>query len=189
MAFQLRFTTRPSNEGKSLLIIDDSVDFASFTETTTRILIRISVVNDYIKLSSGGTEVAQIEKSFDGALARDFQYEILNTDLGFSESNPIPDAIYNITMELYNGNTMLTGSANTYNSKEVSYYNSELLKNNTFIDIANKCDIDIDNIELTEALFLASQVEGIFASSIFGDTGAIYNIFDNLKRKYPDANI
>jgi hypothetical protein len=189
MAFKLQFSTRPSNLGKSIILYDESTDWLDYSATVTKVVITTSVVNNYIPLYNGTTPVTEVIKEIAGSIAEGFELEITNTDLGYPESEPIKDAIYTFKLELYNGTTINPDPTYNYESKEVSYYNSEILKNSKFVSLSQQCIVDIDDSLLDEPLFLASQLEGIFASSIYGDTGAIYNVFDNLKRKYPDASI
>jgi hypothetical protein len=163
MAFTLLFTTTDHNNGKSLLIEDASTG-TPFPTLTAATFVITSLYNGVVL--TGTT----ITKTFTQTIASGFSLEIKNTDLGFADSDTIPDSIYNIAMSV-------TGSSDTYTSQEVVYYNAKYTRDNFIAEKAAYID-DVYNKDIDYANWLDFLVTSIEANSVSGNSSAIYYIMD-----------
>ena len=171
MAFALAFTTQDYDQGKSILIIDNSTDWAN-VPTVDSVTFTITSLYDGVDIDE---EI--IVPIITTAFEEGFQYEIKNTDLGLSSSDTIDDSIYRITMDLYNLGVQLSGTGNTHTSDEIVYYNAKEVRDSFLAEIAAYIN-DVTNKEIEYANWLDFLITSIEANAQYGNSSAIYYIFD-----------
>lgn len=174
MAFDLAFSTQDYDQGKSILIIDDSSDWVN-VPTVDSVTFTITSLYDGVVLDEE-VIVPIATVLFESG----FQYEIKNTDLGLSISDTISDSIYRITMDLYNLGSQVAGSGNTYTSDEIVYYNAKEIRDSFLAEIASYID-DVTNKQIEYANWLDFLIVSIEANAQYGNSSAIYYIFDIFK--------
>lgn len=165
MAFVLQFTTSDYDQGKSIMVTDASTGTPFPTVTASRLVVT--------SLYSGVT-LAATTINYAGAIVSGFTLEIKNTDLGFGATETIPDSVYRIVMTV-------TGSADTYTSDEVVYYNACYTRDNYIATKATYID-EIYNKDQDYANWLDVLVTGIEANAIAGNSSAVYYILDVFSR-------
>ena len=171
MAFTLSFNTQDYDQGKSILIIDNSSDWANVPAVDS-VTFTITSLYDGVEIDEEITVPIATTLFEEG-----FQYEIKNTDLGLSSSDTIPDSIYRITMDLYNLGSQLTGSGNTSTSDEIVYYNAKEVRDSFLAEIAAYIN-DVTNKEIEYANWLDFLITSIEANAQYGNSSSIYYIFD-----------
>lgn len=179
MAFQLGFVTQDYDQGRSILINDASTDWDTAP---------VGVVSATFTFTSLYQEVATVPSPavitvLVGVVpfAEGFSYEIRNIDLGFSADETIHDSIYRIKMEISNGGGIIPGTANTYTSEEVCYYNALNIRNQYIATLASYEDkVHTQQQEYANWLdFLCTSIE---ADALIGNSSGIYYIFDIFSR-------
>jgi hypothetical protein len=166
MSFQLKFTTQDYNQGKSILIVDASTGtFPAISAATYTITSLYSGT-----VLSPSTAV----KTITATLVAGFQHEITNVDLGFNADDTIPDSVYNIVMTV-------TGTADTYTSEEVVYYNAKYTRDNFIASKAAYID-NVNDQDMEYANWLDFLITSIESNSIVGNSSAIYYVFDIFRR-------
>jgi hypothetical protein len=179
MAFLLGFTTEAYNQGKSILIEDDSAYWNDQVNTITQVVFTITSLYSDAELTTDPV-VVTFDTSEDGnEFEVGFQYEITAQDLfGDSYVGTVKDSIYHIEMALYiSGPTELTDDGYSYESDEVFYYNLMGFRD-TYVatNLSYKDNIYERKIHHTNWLdFLVTTVE---SNTTYGNTSAIYYIFD-----------
>lgn len=171
MSFTLAFTTQDYDQGKSILIIDNSTDWAT-VPTVDSVTFTITSLYDGVVLDEEVTVPIATVLFEEG-----FQYEIKNTDLGLSVSDTISDSIYRITMDLYNLGSQVAGSGNTYTSDEIVYYNAKEIRDSFLAEIASYIN-DVTNKEIEYANWLDFLIISIEANAQYGNASAIYYLLD-----------
>ena len=171
MSFTLAFTTQDYDQGKSILIIDNSTDWAN-VPTVDSVTFTVLSLYDGVVMDEEITVPVSTTLFEEG-----FQYEIKNTDLGLSSSDTIDDSIYRITMDLYNVGSQLIGSGNTWTSDEIVYYNAKEVRDSFLAEIAAYVD-DVTNKEIEYANWLDFLITSIEANAQYGNSSAIYYILD-----------
>lgn len=176
MAFELSFITEDYNEGKSLLIVDDSTDWAS-VPVVDSVTFTISSMYDGVVIGTTPLFTATVTVPI-GVISfvEGFQYELTGEQIfGVGHTDIIPNSIYTIKMDLYN----IGAVVDTFTSNEVFYYDAMLLRD-TFVAELASYDTDITNKQMEYANWLDFLVTGIEANATLGNTSAIYFIFDTL---------
>jgi hypothetical protein len=103
-----------------------------------------------------------------------FQHEIKNTDLGFASTDTIPDGVYHIVMTV-------TGTADTYTSDEVVYYNATAVRDNFISEKASYID-DVNQKDMDYANWLDFLVTSIESNALSGNSSAVYYTLDIFSR-------
>jgi hypothetical protein len=179
MAFQLQFSTTDYNQGKSLLINDESTDWANVPGSILSASFTITSLYTGVVLSTSPTIITILVSVV--PFVEGFSYEIKNTDLGFGVTDTIEDSIYQIVMNINDAGGVVVGSGNTYTSNEVVYYNAMYTRDNFIATKAAYLDT-VYNKDMDYANWLDFLVTGIESNAIVGNTSAIYYIFDIMKR-------
>lgn len=166
MAFVLKFVTEDYDQGKSIMIIDAST--GSFPA--------ISAVTYTITSLYAGTVLTPTTavKTITVSLVAGFQHEITNTDLGFASTDTIPNGVYHIVMTV-------TGTADTYTSDEVVYYDAIAIRDNFISEKASYID-DVYNKDMDYANWLDFLVTSIESNALSGNSSAVYYVFDVFDR-------
>jgi len=166
MAFVLSFTTEDYDQGRSIMIVDASTgEFPA-----------ISAVTYTITSLYAGTVLTPTTavKTITASLVAGFQHEIKNTDLGFASTDTIPNGIYHIVMTV-------TGTADTYTSDEVVYYDAITIRDNFISEKASYID-DVYNKDMDYANWLDFLVTSIESNALSGNSSAVYYVFDVFDR-------
>jgi len=163
MAFSLAFTTTDYDQGKSILIEDASTGTPWPTLTAATFTITSLYTGTVLPVSP-------VVKTYTQTIAAGFSLELKNTDLGFAIDDTIPDSVYNIVMTV-------TGSADTYTSEEVVYYNAMYTRDNFISTKAAYID-DVYNKDQDYANWLDFLITAIESNAVSGNSSAIYYIFD-----------
>lgn len=174
MAFELAFTTEDYNEGKSLLIVDACTDWASVpavdsvTFTISSMYSEVVIGDDPLYTATVTVPIATV------AFEEGFQYELTGAQIfGVGYDDTIPNSIYTIKMDLYNGASL----EDTVTQNEVFYYDAMVLRDSFIAELA-AYDTDLTNKQMEYANWLDFLVTGIEANATFGNTSAIYFIYD-----------
>jgi len=180
MAFLLGFTTTDYDEGKSILIEDNSTDWASMSKTVTQ--VRFTITSLYSGVTLTTTPVVK-DIAIGGLVtfAEGFSYEITNINLfGAGSSDPVSDSIYHIEMTLYDVGGEIADAGYAYSSSEVYYFNALALLDDYLARKAAYVDtIDFEDQEYANWLdFLISTIE---SNTRKGNSSAIYYCFDTFK--------
>lgn len=176
MAFELAFTTIDYDEGKSILIQDACTDWASVPTVDSVTFTISSLYSEVVLGTSPSYNVVITVPVGTTAFEEGFQYEITGVQLfGAGYTDTIPDSIYSITMDIYNGVTL----QDTVTSNEVVYFNATSLRDNFIAELASY-DTDLTNKQMEYANWLDFLVTGIESNAIAGNSSAIYYIFDTL---------
>lgn len=179
MAFDLTFSTSDYNQGKSILIQDESTDWATVPAAVTSVTFTITSLYEGVILSPETCSKTVLVGTI--AFEEGFSYDITNVDMGFSSTDTIPDSIYNIIMTINNVSGVIVGAGNTYTSNEVVYYNAMYTRDNFIATKAAYID-KVYNKDMDYANWLDFLVTGIESNAVVGNTSAIYYIFDIFKR-------
>lgn len=177
MAFDLAFTTQDYDQGKSILIVDASTDWASVPAVDSVTFTISSMYSEVVLGTTPNFNVTVTVPIGTTAFAEGFQYEIKNTDFGFSSTEIIYNSIYTIKMDLYNLGVQVAGAGNTYTSNEVFYYDAMNLRD-TFIAELAAYDTDLNNKQIEYSNWLDFLVTSIESNTTFGNSSAIYYLFD-----------
>ena len=118
MAFELAFTTEDYDKGKSLLIVDACTDWASVpavdsvTFTISSMYSEVVIGDDPLYTATVTVPIATV------AFEEGFQYELTGAQIfGVGYDDTIPNSIYTIKMDLYNGAALVGQSIPVYYSK------------------------------------------------------------------------
>jgi len=178
MAFDLKFTTTDYNQGKSILITDLSTDWANVPAVDS-VTFTISSMYSSVVVGVSPTYSVTITVPIGTTpFAEDFQYEITGTQLfGTGYISTIPNSIYTITMDLYNGGIKVTGTDNTYTSNEVFYYDALYVRDKFISELASY-DSNITNKQMEYANWLDFLILTIESNTTVGNSSAIYYVFD-----------
>lgn len=179
MAFALKFSTNDYNQGKSLLINDESTDWANVPGGI--LSARFTITSLYTGVVLSVSPVVKTVLVGTTPFVEGFSYEITNIDLGFSATDTISDSIYQIVMNILDVGGVVVGSANTYTSNEVVYYNAMYTRDNFIATKAAYLDT-VYNKDMDYANWLDFLVTGIESNAVVGNTSAIYYTFDIFKR-------
>ena len=180
MAFSLGFTSQDYNQGKSILLIDSSTDWAGVPGSVTYVTFTITSLYSDVSLVTTPVVVTILNSTV--TFQAGFQYEIKGTDLfGPSYTDTIEDSIYDIKMEIYNiSGKILTAGCN-YESDEVFYYNAMFTRDNFIATKASYID-DISDQDMDMANWLDFLVTSIESNATYGNTSAIYYTFTLFNR-------
>ena len=177
MAFELGFTTTDYDQGKSILVVDNSSDWASMSKTV--LTVRLTITSLYSEVDLTTTPVVK-DITIAGLVtfAEGFEYEITGVDLfGTGYDEVIPNNIHQIAMTLYDVGGLITDTGYDYTSSEVYYYDAldtldqYVARKAAYID-------DINNSDKDMAIWLDFLISGIESNTRKGNTSAIYYIFD-----------
>lgn len=181
MAFVLGFTTTDADQGQTILVQDNSTDWSGQGETVVTVRLTIQSLYTGVDLT---TSTVTKDITIAGAVTFEegFEYEINAVDLfGASYDTSIPNSIYRITMTLYNVGGVISTSGYSYTSDEVYAYDAYAVRNTyisekaTYIDNVYAKDMDYAN-------WLDFLIVSIEANTDYGNSSAIYYIFDIFKR-------
>lgn len=174
MAFELAFTTEDYDEGKSLLIVDACTDWASVpavdsvTFTISSMYSEVVIGDDPLYTATVTVPIATV------AFEEGFQYELTGAQIfGVGYDDTIPNSIYTIKMDLYNGAALV----DSFTSNEVLYYDAMSLRDLFIAELASY-DTNLTNKQMEYANWLDFLVTAIEANAILGNSSAIYFIFD-----------
>jgi hypothetical protein len=179
MAFQLKFSTSDYNQGKSLLIQDESTEWSSAPGSIVSVTFTITSL--YTGTVLPITPVIKTVLIATVPFEEAFEYEIINVDLGFNSSDTIKDSVYNIIMTLNNSGGAITGAGNTWTSNEVWYFNAMYTRDKFVSEKAAYID-SVYNKDMEYANWLDFLVTGIESNAVTGNTSAIYYIYDIFSR-------
>lgn len=176
MAWELSFTTEDYNEGKSILVKDNCTDWAS-VPTVDSVTFTITSMYSEVLVGTSPSYTATVTVPIGTvAFAEDFEYELTGVQLfGAGYDETIPNSIYTITMDIYNGASL----EDTVTSNEVFYYDAMYLRDSFIAELASY-DTDLTNKQMEYANWLDFLVTGIESNAVFGNTSAIYFIYDTL---------
>jgi hypothetical protein len=179
MAFSLGFETQDYNQGKSILVVDTSTDWANVPVAVTYVTFTITSLYPDVTLVTTPVVVTVLNSTV--AFQAGFQYEITGVELfGAGYVDTVQDNIYDIKMEIYNiSGKILTAGCN-YESDEVFYYNASYLRDNFIVSKASYTN-DIHDKDIEYANWLDFMVTSIESNATYGNTSAIYYAFDVLK--------
>jgi hypothetical protein len=181
MAFALNFYTQDYDQGKSILIIDSSTDWASVPAGVVSATFTITSLYTGAVLYPASPVIVTIPVGTT-AFAEGFQYEITAEDLyGAGYAGTIDDSIYHIIMQISDVGGIIAGAGNTHTSDEVFYYNAEITRDAFIADRSSYID-DIYNKDMDYANWLDLLVTSIEANTTYGNTSAIYYTFDIFTR-------
>jgi hypothetical protein len=175
MAFDLAFSTTDYNQGQSILINDESTDWANVPGGLVSVKFSITSLYDGVVLS-----VSPVVKTVlvgTTPFVEGFSYEITAVELGFGSGDTISDSIYNIVMTINDAGGVVVGSGNTYTSNEVVYYNAMYTRDNFIATKAAYLD-EVYNKDMDYANWLDFLVTSIESNAVVGNTSAIFYIFD-----------
>ena len=173
MAFNLAFTTEDYNQGKSMLIIDASSNWAN-VPTVDSVKFVITSLYDGVEIDPAVEVEVGIETT---AFEEGFQYEITNVDLFGSDASSIPNCIFNIEMTLYNGGVEITTDGCSYTSSEVFYYNIMNMRDSYVAEVASYARV-LTSKEQEYANWLDFLVLTVESNSSNSNSSAIYYVFD-----------
>lgn len=177
MAFELGFTTTDYDQGKSILVVDNSSDWSSMNKTVLTVRLTITSLYDKVELTTTSV-VKDIVITGTVVFEEGFEYEITGVDLfGANYDETIPNCIFQIAMTLYDAGGEITDTGYDSTSSEVFYYDAldtldqYVARKAAYID-------DINNSEKDMAIWLDFLITGIESNIRKGNTSAIYYIFD-----------
>lgn len=178
MAFNLGFTTSDYDQGKSIMIYDNSTDWASQSETVVTVRFEITSLYSGVVFTPS---TKTIDIAIDGVIVKfeeGFQYEITGPELfGLGYTDTVKDSIYRIKMSLFNGSGEILTSGYNYTSEEVFYFNAQRILDEYFARKANYID-DLDWEDKDYANWLDTLITTIESNTRFGNSSAIYYVFD-----------
>lgn len=174
MAFVLSFTTEDYDQGKSILIKDDCSDWTSVPTVDSVTFTITSLYSEVVLGTSPSYSVTITVPTSTTAFEEGFEYEITGAQLfGAGYVDTIPDSIYSIKMDIYNGVTL----EDTVTSSEVVYFNATKLRDDFIAELA-AYNTELSNKQMEYANWLDFLVTGIESNAILGNSSAIYYIFD-----------
>lgn len=172
MAFELSFLTEDYDEGKSILIIDNSTDWASVAAVDS-VTFTISSMYSGVVIGTTPLYTATVTVPI-GTFVEGFQYEITGAQIfGSGYISSIPNGIYTIKMDLYNGAALV----DSFTSNEVLYYDAMALRDSFIAELASY-DTNLSNKQMEYANWLDFLVTSIESNAVLGNSSAIYYTFD-----------
>jgi len=174
MAFELEFLTEDYDEGKSILIIDNSTDWANVPAVDS-VTFTISSLYSGVVIGTTPLFTATITVPIGVTpFIEGFQYEITGAQIfGSGYTSTIPNGIYSIKMDLYNTGVLV----DTVTSNEVFYYDAMALRDAFIAELASY-NTNLTNKQMEYANWLDFLVTAIESNAILGNSSAIYFIFD-----------
>jgi len=179
MAFDLLFSTEDYNQGESILINDESTDWANVPAGVLSASFSITSMYDGVVLDpTPFTKTVLVSTT---PFVEGFSYEITAVELGFGSGETIPDSIYTIVMTINDVGGVIVGAGNTHTSNEVVYYNAMYTRDNFIATKAAYLD-EVYNKDMDYANWLDFLVTSIESNAVVGNTSAIFYIFDIFER-------